>query len=127
MAEMGDMDNLRGVLLGLGLNALPSLLMNLHKAQNAGRNLSDGRSHKDDGPSTKDQAAANGAGGYDIQSALAPLLAQMGQGGGPGGGGGQAPMPVNTPGMRPGMPPAPLPRMPGLPRTMQAGASPSGF
>ena len=99
----------------------PNLLMNLHKAQNAGRNLEGGRSHKDDGPSTKDQAQAQTS-GYDIQSVLAPLLAQVS-----GGGGGQHPMPVNTPGMRPGMPPAPLPRMPGLPRTMQAGASPSGF
>jgi hypothetical protein len=122
MAEMGDMENLRGVLLGLGLNALPQLLMKLHGAQNAGRNLSEGRGHKDDGPSTKDQAPAGGD-AYNIQSVLAPLLAQMGAGGG----GGQAPMPLNTPGMRPGMPPAPLPQMPGLPRTMQAGASPAGF
>jgi hypothetical protein len=119
MAE--DMDNLRGVLLGLGLNALPSLLMNLHKAQNAGRNLGEGRSHKDDGPSTKDQAPQGGD-AYQVQSMLAPLLAQL-----QGGGGGQQPMPANSPGMRPGMPPAPLPQMPGLPRTMRAAASPSGF
>jgi hypothetical protein len=121
MADMNDMESLRGVLLGLGLNALPSLLTNLHKARNAGRNLEEGRSHKDDGPSSKDQAPAQGD-AYDLQSQLAPLLAQLS-----GGGGGQAPMPVNTPGMRPGMPPTPLPRMPGLPRTMNAGASPSGF
>jgi hypothetical protein len=121
-----DLQNLQGVLLGLGLNALPSLLMNLHKAQSAGRNLSEGRSHKDDGPSSTDQQASQGGGdAYALQSVLAPLLAQL-QGAG-GGGGGQQPMPAVTPGMRPGMPPAPLPRMPGLPRTMQAGASPSGF
>ena len=123
MAEMDDMENLRGVLLGLGLNALPSLLMKLHGAQNAGRNLSEGRGHKDDGPSTKDQAPAGGGGdAYQVQSMLAPLLAQL-----QGGGGGPQPMPQQTPGMRPGMPPAPLPQMPGLPRTMQAAASPSGF
>jgi len=121
-----DMENLRGVLLGLGLNALPQLLMKLHGAQNAGKNLSEGRGHKDDGPSTKDQAAQEQQGDpYAVQSMLAPLLAQFA--GGAGGAGGQQPMPVNTPGMRPGMPPTPLPRMPGLPRTMQAGASPSGF
>ena len=118
-----DMENLRGVLLGLGLNALPGLLMNLHKAQTAGKNLSEGRSHKDDGPSTKDQASAPPGDPYAVQSMLAPLLAQFAGGAG----GGQAPMPTNTPGMRPGMPPTPLPRMPGLPRTMAAGASPSGF
>lgn len=119
-----DMQSLQGVLLGLGLNALPQLMMNLAKAQNAGRNLQNDRSHKDDGPSTKDQAQAGAGDAYNIQSMLAPLLAQMGGGGGPGG---QQPMPVNSPGMRPGMPPAPLPRMPGLPRTMSAGASPSGL
>ena len=121
-----DMQSLQGVLLGLGLNALPQLLMNLHKAQNAGRNLEGGRSHKDDGPSTKDQAQAPQGDPYAVQSMLAPLLAQFAGGAGSGAGG-QQPMPVQTPGMRPGMPPAPLPRMPGLPRTMQAGASPSGF
>jgi hypothetical protein len=123
MADINDLQNLQGVLLGLGLKDLPNLLMALHKASNAGRNLSEGRSHKDDGPSSQDQAQGGPqGGGYDIQSALAPLLAQL-----QGAGGGQAPMPVNTPGMRPGMPPAPLPRMQGLPRTMQAGASPAGF
>lgn len=123
-----DMENLKGVLLGLGLNSLPQLLMKLHAAQNAGKNLSEGRSHKDDGPSTKDQGSPGGVGGagngYDIQSVLAPLLAQAQ---GAAGGGAQQPMPVNSPGVRPGMPPAPLPQMPGLPRTMAAGASPSGF
>jgi hypothetical protein len=114
-----DMENLRGVLLGLGLNALPQLLQKFHAVRNAGRNLEGGRSHKDDGPSTKDQASPPDA--YALQSQLAPLLAQLQ------GGGGQTPMPVNTPGMRPGMPPAPLPRTPGFPRTMHAGASPSGF
>jgi hypothetical protein len=122
-----DMEDLRGVLLGLGLNALPQLLQNLHKARQAGKNLNEGRSHKDDGPSSQEQAGQDqGAGGqgdpYQLQSMLAPLLQQLNAQGG-----GQQPLPVNSPGMRPGMPPAPLPRMPGLPRTMQAGASPSGF
>jgi hypothetical protein len=122
-----DMEDLRGVLLGLGLNALPGLLQNLHKARQAGKNLNEGRSHKDDGPTSQDQAG-QGAGAaaqddpYQVQSMLMPLLQQLNAQGG-----GQQPLPVNSPGMRPGMPPAPLPRMPGLPRTMTAGASPSGF
>ena len=121
MPDQNDMENLRGVLLGLGLNALPQLLQKFHAVRTMGKNLTEGRSHKDDGPSTKDQAGA-APDPYQLQSALAPLLAQLG-----GQGGGQQPMPANSPGMRPGMPPAPLPQMPGLPRTMQAGASPAGF
>lgn len=120
---MQDIQNLQGVLTGLGLNALPQLLMKLHAAKNAARNLSEGRSHKDDGPSSQDQNAAPDS-GYDLQSVLAPLLAQIQ---GQQQGGGQQPMPAQSAGMRPGMPPPPLPRMGGLPRTMQAGASPSGF
>jgi hypothetical protein len=115
-----DMEDLRGVLLGLGLNALPGLLQNLHKARQAGKNLSEGRSHKDDGPTSQDQSRQDDP--YQVQSMLAPLLQQLNAQGG-----GQQPLPVNSPGMRPGMPPAPLPRMPGLPRTLSAGASPSGF
>jgi hypothetical protein len=116
-----DMEDLRGVLLGLGLKDLPNLLMALHKARQAGKNLTEGRSHKDDGPTSQDQAPAQGN-GYDVESMLAPLLQQLNAQGG-----GQQPLPVNSPGMRPGMPPAPLPQMPGLPRTLSAGASPSGF
>lgn len=127
MADMNDVNNLQGVLLGLGLNALPQLLTNLYRAQNAGKNLQEGRSHKDDGPSTKDQqstgpALGQGGNAYNIQSVLLPLLQQLNAQGG-----GQQPLPVNSPGMRPGMPPAPLPRMAGLPRTMSAGASPAGL
>ena len=121
-----DLENLRAILMGVGLTALPKLLQQFHAVRNAGKNLSEGRSHKDDGPSTADQtaAAAPEADPYRLQSVLAPLLQQMGGGNAPGGA--QA-MPVNSPGMRPGNPPAPLPRMPGLPRTMAAGASPAGF
>lgn len=124
MAEMmSDLQSLQGVLLGLGLRELPKVMQALHQAQNAGRNVKEGRAPKDDGQPATPQAGSPQ--GYDVQSVLAPLLAQMG--GGSRGGGGQPPMPANSPGMRPGLPPAPLPQMPGLPRTMQAGASPAGF
>src|SRR5262245_44067971 len=115
-----DLENLRGVLLGLGLNSLPKLLTALHKARAMGNNVEARRAPDDHGDGRvggKAQSQAPGAGPGDmesLQSMLAPLLAQMG------GQGGQAPMPVNTPGMRPGMPPAPLPRMGSLPRTVEA-------
>jgi hypothetical protein len=114
-----DLEGFRAMLLGLGLTQLAPLMDKLAKARARTANVSAGRHPDDhgDGPPPRKGAASAQAQPQEstsLESMLAPLLAQMG------GQGGTATMPQNSPGMRPGAPPAPLPTMAGLPRTIQA-------
>jgi hypothetical protein len=119
-----DLDGLKGILLGLGLQRLPSVITSLHKARAYGRNVDQGRAPDDHGPSSQDT----------LQSILMPLVAQaMQQQGGAlsqdqgQAQGGAAPVMPQGPGMRPGLRTPGVPPMPGLPRTQLASTGLGGL
>jgi len=104
-----DIENLQGVLLGLGLKELPKLLVSLHKARHLGRNVDRGKTPEG---TNLDEA--------ELQSLLAPLLQQATAG--------QLPpqpesAPPSGPGMRVGMRPPSTPPMPSIPRFLPASAA----
>ena len=106
-----DMENLQGVLLGLGLKELPKLLVSLHKARHLGRNVDQGRTPEGRHPDED-----------ELRSVLAPLLEQATAG--------QVPQPSGAPpsgpGMRVGMRPPATPPMPSIPRFLPASAGSLG-
>jgi hypothetical protein len=124
-----EMESLKGVLLGLGLQNLPKLIMSLHKARAMGKNLDEGRAPDDHGAgqsAAKSNGGGDQSGGADsLQSALLPLVAQlMGQGGAAGAGLGGPPA---GPGLSPGLRAPALPAMHAMPRTQMASTGPGGL
>src|SRR5215510_4468355 len=104
-----DIENLQGILLGLGLQKLPSLLTALHKARAMGHAVDRGKTADNKHPDED-----------ELRSLLAPLLQQATAG--------QLPpqpesAPPSGPGMRVGMRPPSTPPMPSIPRFLPASAA----
>src|SRR5262245_56846094 len=106
-----DMENLQGVLLGLGLQQLPKLLTALHKSRYMGKAVD--RDKTPEGKSPDEE---------ELRSILAPLLQQATAGQVlPSSG-----APPSGPVMRVGARPAATPPMPSIPRMLPASAGSLG-
>src|SRR5262245_8389844 len=107
-----DIENLQGVLLGLGLTRLPQLLTQLHKARHLGKMVDRDKTPEGKNPDEE-----------ELRSILAPLLEQATAGQVPPGPGSAPP---SGPGMRVGLRPAATPPMPSIPRFLPASAGSVG-